>query len=125
MPVGHKSFAVAAAGAALLAAVAVAQPAAAASHPDNDFHASFYTGAGQTGTETPIDIDLVGQCLNLAQPARSAVNIAPVDVEVYFNPDCQQGLPGRTGDTFFMLGSLHWANFPYDAVSYRLRPMGS
>lgn len=59
-----------------------------------------------------------------AAAALSAVNIAPVDVEVYYKPGCETGLPGRTGDTYFVLGSLHQANFSFAAVSYRVRPMG-
>ncbi|MFJ8441520.1 hypothetical protein [Kitasatospora griseola] len=29
-------------------------------------------------------------------------------------------VPGRTGDLAYGLGSLHWANFPYQAASYRV-----
>lgn len=123
MPVRHRTRVVLAAAAALsaAAAVAVAQPASAATQ---DFYASFYSGANGTGTETPVDIDNLGECVELPQPAGSAVNIAPVDIDVYFKPGCVTGLPGKTGDNYFILGSLHSGNFPFAAVSYRVRQMG-
>ena len=117
MPARHKIGVVAAS--ALFAIIAVGQPAAAATPG-----ASFHTGTGLTGIKTPVDTGNLGECLDLAQPARSAVNIAPVDIDVYYKPGCETGLPGHDGDTYFILGSLHQANFAFDAVSYRVRPMG-
>ena len=116
MSVRHRVRVVLTTVAALAAVVAVAQPASA---DTRGFHVSFYSGAGGTGTETPVDLDAVGECVDLAQPARSAVNIAPVDVDVFYGPGCT-----TTGGTYFVLGSLHQANFPAAAASYRVRPMG-
>jgi len=120
MRIRHKRFAVAAAGVAFLASVAAAQPAAAATSSE----AAFYTGANLTGTKTGVDVGAVGQCRNLARSAKSAVNIEAVDIAVYFNADCRVGAPGQGGDLYYVVGSLHTANFPYGAVSYRVRPMG-
>jgi hypothetical protein len=121
MPSRHLTRTALAAAAALFAVTLAPQ---AASADTDGFHVSFFSGANGTGTETAVDLDAVGDCVELAQPARSAVNIAAVDVDVYFNAGCETGLPGRTGDTYFVLGSLHQANFPYAAVSYRVRNMG-
>lgn len=121
MRIRHLKFAVAAAGVVFLASAVAAQPAMAAGYPD----AAFYTGGNLTGTEKVVDVGAVGQCFNLAQPAKSAVNVAAVDIDVFFNANCQTGAPGRSGDLRFALGSLHTANFPYAAVSYRVRTMGS
>jgi hypothetical protein len=121
MLVRHRKSAVLTAAAALFTVIAAAQPASAETQ---DFHVSFYAGVNGTGAETVVDLDAVGECVTLAQPARSAVNIAAVDVEVYYKPDCVTGLPGQNGDLHFVLGSLHQANFSPSAVSYRVRPMG-
>jgi hypothetical protein len=121
MPVRHRMRAVLTAAAALSAVIVVAQPAVA---DTQGFHVSFYSGADGTGVETPVDLDAIGECFDLAKPARSAVNIAAVDVDVFYKPGCETGLPGQTGDTYFILGSLHQANFSPAAVSYRVRPMG-
>ncbi|WP_244927062.1 hypothetical protein [Streptomyces eurocidicus] len=53
------------------------------------------------------------------QPALSAVNFTTSDIEVYYHHDCFPGLPGKPGDWHFGLGSLHWANFTYPALSYK------
>ncbi|MFJ1793053.1 hypothetical protein [Kitasatospora griseola] len=59
-------------------------------------------------------------CHNLPAAAKSAVNFTTVNVTVYCNADCRTGAPGRTGDLAYGPGSLHWANFPYRALSYRV-----
>lgn len=117
MPVLPKKFAIAAAGAAVLAAVAAAQPAAAATSP----RMAFYTGSYLTGTEIVVDLDSPGQCENLERSAKSARNLSSAEVEVYFNADCRSGAPGTSGDLRFVVGALHYANFPYPALSYRVR----
>jgi hypothetical protein len=106
--------------AAVMASVALALPASA-----NGYEAAFYTGTSLTGTKTSVDTTAIGQCENLAEPAKSASNITDVDIVVYFNADCQKGAPGQSGDLYFGLGSLSQANFPYPAASYRVVPMGS
>jgi hypothetical protein len=122
MSARHKSFIAAMATTAALASAALAQPAAAA-QSDPDFFVSLYSGPGLTGTETPVSPKITGECVNLPQPARSGIDIAPVGVEIYFNADCVKGSPGKPSDLYFILGSLHQADFPYGAVSYRVIPM--
>ncbi|MEU3188624.1 hypothetical protein ABZ707_31175 [Streptomyces sp. NPDC006923] len=103
-------------GAALLVCTGLAQPAAAAvPYPG----ASFYAAAGQSGTEFPVDLSSTA-CQTLPQAARSAVNLSGSDIVVYFNPDCAPGTPGSSGDTTYVLGSLHSGDFPFPAVSYRV-----
>jgi hypothetical protein len=80
---------------------------------------SFFSGKNLTGTRTVVDLE-VSSCQNLSRPALSAVNISEADVYVYYNADCRPGLPGTAGDSYFALGSLHSAQFPYAAVSYRV-----
>ncbi|MFC8537436.1 hypothetical protein ACFUJY_26465 [Streptomyces sp. NPDC057249] len=114
----HRRYAAAAAcGAVLAVGAGLAQPAAAQSPG-----VVFYTGAHQTGTATSVDLTSTG-CHNLAAPSASALNYAAVDVDVFFNADCRTGAPGDGGDLSFALGSLHTADFPYQAVSYRVRPI--
>ncbi|MEU5736555.1 MULTISPECIES: hypothetical protein [Streptomyces] len=96
--------------------VGLAQPATAQT-PD----VVFYTGQHQTGTATSVDLTST-ECHNLATPAASARNYAAVDVDVFFNTDCRAGAPGTDGDLSFALGSLHTADFPHPALSYRIRP---
>ncbi|GAA2120659.1 hypothetical protein GCM10009759_69750 [Kitasatospora saccharophila] len=110
--------ATAATGAALLLGAALAQPAAAVEFPHSAV-AYFATGSNLTGTQFAVDTTDTG-CHNLPAPANSAVDFTAADIKVYFNADCTTGLPGKTGDTAYALGSLHWANFPYPAVSYRV-----
>ncbi|MGW1127986.1 hypothetical protein [Streptomyces sp. NPDC002526] len=105
-------------GAVLSVGAGLAQPAVAQSPG-----VVFYTGAHQTGEATPADLASTG-CHNLAAPSASALNYAAVDVDVFFNADCRTGAPGTDSDLGFALGSLHTADFPYQAVSYRVRPMG-
>lgn len=96
-------------------------PAGAATASD----AAFYTGANQTGTATPVDPNGLGVCKNLTQSAKSAINVSSNDIDVFFNANCLPGAPGKQSDLHYALGSLHTANFPYAAVSYRARPAGS
>ncbi|GAA2978473.1 hypothetical protein Sfulv_60180 [Streptomyces fulvorobeus] len=107
--------AMAASGAAVLACTAAAPSASAAVNSG----ASFFSGKNLTGTRTVVDLHAPG-CQNLSQPALSATNMSGADVHVYYNADCQPGLPGRAGDSYFILGSLHSGQFPYAAVSYRV-----
>ncbi|SMD26348.1 hypothetical protein [Kibdelosporangium aridum] len=123
MSVRRKSFAIAAATVAALTSAAVAQPAAATAQSDPEYFVSLYTGPDLTGTETPISLEITGECVNLSQPVKSGIDIAPVNLEIYFNADCVKGFPGQPGDIYFILGSLHAGNFPFPAMSYRVVPM--
>jgi hypothetical protein len=102
-------------GLAVLASMALALPASAEGE-----HAVLYSGTNLSGTKTPLDL-ANGECVNLAAPVRSGVNISSKDVDVFFNADCAKGLPGQSGDTYYILGSLHQGTFPFGAVSYRVR----
>jgi len=113
-----KTLAATAAGAALLLGTALAQPAAAVELPHSAV-AYFATGGDLTGTRFAVDTADT-RCHNLPVAAASAVDFTTADIRVYFNADCATGLPGRTGDAYYALGSLHWADFPYPAVSYRV-----
>ncbi len=94
--------------------MALAAPASASGE-----HAEFYSGTNLTGSRH--EVDLTGEdCVNIA-PAKSASNISSADIEVFFNADCQKGWPGQPGDVYYVLGSLHQANYPFAAVSYRVR----
>jgi hypothetical protein len=117
MPVSLKKFAIGAAGAALLATTATAQPAAAAT--DNQM--AFYTGPYLTGTKTIVDLDTSGQCEKLAQGAKTAQNLSSLEVEVYFTADCRIGPPGTPAGLHHVVGGLEYAIFRVDAVSYRVR----
>ncbi|WP_329139836.1 hypothetical protein OG552_34560 [Streptomyces sp. NBC_01476] len=121
MTVHSKAFGAAAAigGAALLALGAGMQPASATALPP----AAFYSGTNQSGTATPVDLGRAGVCETLSQPALSALNYSAQDIDVYFNPGCRTGAPGTSSDLHFVLGSLHAGNFPYAAVSYRVRAL--
>ncbi|MFF5421960.1 hypothetical protein ACFY8K_37500 [Streptomyces misionensis] len=105
------------AGAATLLGLATAaQPAQAAPGAPQPV---FYTGADLTGAQTVVDTDDTS-CHNLGEAALSAVNWSDVDVYAYYNADCQSGLPGQSGDTYFVLGSLHSARFAAPVLSYRV-----
>ncbi|MFS8104872.1 hypothetical protein LFM09_48000 [Lentzea alba] len=101
-------------GLAVLASMAFALPASASGE-----NAAFYSGSNLSGSKSPVDL-ANGECVNVA-PVRSGINISSADIEVFFNADCKTGLPGRSGDTYYVLGSLHQGNFPFAAVSYRVR----
>ncbi|GHH58569.1 hypothetical protein [Lentzea cavernae] len=103
-----------AAGLTVLASMTLALPA----HASGE-RATFYSGARQTGTAHAVDL-ANKECVNIA-PAKSASNISSSDIEVFFNANCQKGWPGQSGDTYYVLGSLHQATYPFDAVSYRVR----
>ncbi|MGW0420953.1 peptidase inhibitor family I36 protein [Streptomyces sp. NPDC003015] len=107
--------ATAAGGAALFACTAMAPSASAAT----DSGVSFFSGKNLTGTRTVADLNASG-CQNLSQPALSAMNVSASNVYVYYNANCQPGMPGAAGDSYFALGSLHAGQFPYAAVSYRV-----
>ncbi len=101
-------------GLAVLATTALALPA----HASGE-HAEFYAGTNLTGTRHEVDL-AAEDCVNIA-PARSASNISSADIEVFFNADCRKGWPGQSGDAYYVLGSLHQADYPFPAVSYRVR----
>ncbi len=118
MPVSPKKFAIAAAGAAVLATVVAAQPVAAA----GTAQMAFYSGAYGTGTETIIDLDLSGQCHDLDTPAHSAINLSDATVEVYLDTDCRPGVPGTPRDDLYFVLQAHYSGvFAYPALSYRVR----
>ncbi|MEU5385081.1 hypothetical protein [Kitasatospora cineracea] len=110
--------ATAATGAALLLGAALAQPAAAVELPHSAV-AYFATGSDLTGARFAVDTTDT-TCHDLPAAARSAVDFTAADITVYFNAGCATGRPGGSGDLAYGLGSLHWANFPYPAVSYRV-----
>ncbi|MFD9596477.1 hypothetical protein ACFWA9_27555 [Kitasatospora sp. NPDC059973] len=110
--------AVAATAAALLLGGVLAQPAAAVELPHAPV-AYFATGADLTGTRFPVDTGSTG-CRALPSPALSAVDFAEVNIRVYFTADCRTGLPGKPSDLSYVLGSLHWADFPFPALSYEV-----
>ncbi|WKU42697.1 hypothetical protein Q3V23_00645 [Streptomyces sp. VNUA116] len=107
-----------AAGAALLVGAIATQPAAAVDLPHNSV-AYFSTGKDLTGRQALVDISNT-DCQNLSEPALSAVNFTASNIEVYYNHDCRTGLPDKPGDWAYGLGSLHWANFTYRALSYKV-----
>ncbi|MEV6123003.1 hypothetical protein AB0M23_21215 [Streptomyces sp. NPDC052077] len=82
---------------------------------------TFYTGADRTGTAVRLDLEKVGVCQELGTPARSFLALSNQAVDVFFNEDCVTGAPGRTGDLYFRTGTLGQGDFPYPAVSYRIR----
>ncbi|MCC2274051.1 hypothetical protein LKL35_01120 [Streptomyces sp. ET3-23] len=110
--------AIVASAAALTVSTGLAQPAAATDFPNAPV-AYFATGQDLTGRQMPVDISNT-DCRTLPEPARSAVNFTAANIQVYFNHDCRTGLPDRPSDLSFGLGSLHWGNFPYPALSYRV-----
>ncbi|MEU8547732.1 hypothetical protein AB0C81_12155 [Streptomyces roseoverticillatus] len=112
------SGALAVAGAALLVGAVVAQPAAAVDLP-HDSVAYFSAGTDLTGRQIPVDISN-SDCQNLPEPALSAVNFTASNIKVYYNHDCRTGLPDKPNDWYYGLGSLHWANFSFPALSYRV-----
>ncbi|MEV4320358.1 hypothetical protein [Actinocrispum sp. NPDC049592] len=100
----------------------MAQPAVAATQSDPGYFVSFYSGRNLTGTEIPVDYKVVDVCVNVPQRPKSVLNIAPVNVEIYFNPDCAKGRPGQTGDLYYIVGSIHSGDFNgWGVASYRLR----
>ncbi|GGS55537.1 hypothetical protein AB0E75_13130 [Streptomyces griseoviridis] len=104
-------------GAATLAGLTVTgQPASATAFP---WGISLYTGSGLTGTQTVVDLDDTS-CHNLSEPALSAVDVSDSDLYAYYNPDCRTGLPGQSGDSYVIVGSLHSAEFALPVVSYRV-----
>ncbi|GHH83730.1 hypothetical protein GCM10018793_46540 [Streptomyces sulfonofaciens] len=113
-----RKLATAATAAALLALAGGAGSATAADVGD----VFFYSGTGQSGSRTPASLDDPGTCHNLAEPALSGLDYAVDYVNVYFNSDCRTGAPGTSSDLYYVLGSLHADDFPYPAVSYRVRP---
>ncbi|MYW62528.1 hypothetical protein GTY65_00300 [Streptomyces sp. SID8379] len=113
-----RSAALAAAAAALCAA-GTAQAHAAA--PGG---VTFYTGSNQSGTAVTADLSKDGLCRELPAPARSFLAVSDKDVDVFFNSECRSGAPGQEGDLYYRTGTLGQGNFPYAAVSYRVRPAG-
>ncbi|MEV5239461.1 hypothetical protein AB0K89_10160 [Streptomyces cinnamoneus] len=106
------------AAAAALLVGAAAQPAAAVDLPKEPV-AYFSSGYDLTGRKIPVDINDTG-CKTLPEPALSAVNFTTSDIKVYYNHDCRTGLPDKPNDWYYALGSLHWANFSFPALSYRV-----
>ncbi|MFQ6147113.1 hypothetical protein ACLMNJ_29290 [Streptomyces seoulensis] len=106
----------AAVGALLSGAAAAGQPAAAASYP---WGISLYTGVGETGVKTEVDLNDTS-CHNLSVPQLSVVDVSDSDLYAYFNADCRTGEPGKSGDTYWIVGSLHQGDSPFPIVSYRV-----
>ncbi|MEU1079658.1 hypothetical protein ABZ368_05315 [Streptomyces sp. NPDC005908] len=82
---------------------------------------TFYTGAQQGGVAMSADLDAVGVCRELPAPAVSYLAVSDRNVDVFFNPGCRTGAPGGTGDLGYRTGTLNAGDFPYPAVSYRVR----
>ncbi len=106
-----------AAAAALLTVGAAPQAGAA----DLDPGVTFYTGAARTGTAQRADLAQVGVCQELSAPALSYLAVSNQNVDVFFNADCRTGAPGRSGDLYYRTGTLNAGDFPYPAVSFRVR----
>jgi hypothetical protein len=106
-----------AAAAASLLALASGAPAGADELPG----VHFYTGPDRTGTDIVADLGNPGVCHELPQSAASYLAIADKNVEVYFNPGCRPGAPGTSSDLSYLTGTFNSGNFPYPAVSYRVR----
>ncbi|MFF9127836.1 hypothetical protein ACF09J_32005 [Streptomyces sp. NPDC014889] len=85
---------------------------------------TFYTGATQTGTAIQLDLGKVDVCQELTTPVRSFFAASNQSVDVFFNEGCTTGAPGRAGDVYFRTGTLGQGDFPYTAVSYRIRSTG-
>ncbi|MET9109491.1 hypothetical protein [Streptomyces zhihengii] len=83
-----------------------------------------FTGFGASGALMNIDYSAVGECRNLPAAARSYNVLAENDVDVFFNSDCRKGAPGKTGDLYYRVGTFNAGDFPWAAVSYRVRPAG-
>jgi hypothetical protein len=94
-------------GLAVLASAALALPASASGE-----NAAFFSGTNLSGTKTAVDL-ASGECVDIA-PVRSGINISSADVDVFYSAGC-------TGDSYYVLGSLHQGNLPFAAVSYRVR----
>ncbi|GAA2346008.1 hypothetical protein OKJ48_14525 [Streptomyces kunmingensis] len=107
----------ASAGAAALLVLGAAPQAGAAEWPG----VTFYTGVDGTGTAIAIDTDQVGVCRELPAAAKSYTSVSERGVDVFFNPDCRTGAPGTNGDIHYVVGTLNTGDFPYPAVSYRVR----
>ncbi|MFC0598250.1 hypothetical protein [Streptomyces palmae] len=106
----------AAAAAALLTLGAAPQAGAA----DLPLGVTFYTGSDRTGTAMSADLDEVGVCQELSAPALSYLAISQRNVDVFFNPDCQTGAPGQSGDLYYRTGTFNGGDFPYPALSFRV-----
>lgn len=102
-------------GLAVLASMALAVPASASGE-----HITLYSGANLSGTKSSVDL-ANSECVTLAEPVRSGINISSADLDVFYNADCATGLPGQPGDIHYALGSLHQGTFSFPAVSYRVR----
>ncbi|MBV2353945.1 hypothetical protein KUM39_06150 [Streptomyces sp. J2-1] len=109
---------VAVAGAALLA-LGSAAPVSAQEMPGPGMR--FYTGTDRTGTETLIDENDTGVCRELPAPQLSYTALTTHNVEIYFNPGCQKGFPGATGDFYYLSGTFNGGDLPFPALSYRVR----
>ncbi|MFI8008136.1 hypothetical protein [Streptomyces sp. NPDC086010] len=81
-----------------------------------------FTGKGAFGAVTNIDYSAVGVCRNLPARAWSFDVLAKNDVDVFFNADCRKGAPDKTGDLYYRTGTFGAGDFPWAAVSYRVRP---
>lgn len=95
-------------GLAVLASMALALPVSASGE-----HITLYSGANLSGAKTPVDL-ANGECVNLASPVRSGINISSADIDVFYRAAC-------SGESHYALGSLHQGDFPFPAVSYRVR----
>ena len=84
---------------------------------------NFYTGGDWTGTKMPVNMENVGECRTIPLPAYSLIFYTdqPVSgIDIFYNPDCQTGAPGTTGDLYTHFSSLNAGGFPYQAISYRV-----
>jgi hypothetical protein len=121
MPMSPKRFAAAAAGALMLASVALAQPAAASTNSDPGWYMDFYSGTLGTGTKTRVLQTPPNECQVLAQPAKTALNVTPDDLVIYANATCTPGAPGQywVSET---VTPLHYVSFDSGALSFKLVP---
>ncbi|MGC5341450.1 hypothetical protein ACPXCE_00915 [Streptomyces sp. DT24] len=115
----HKKWAtiVATTAAGGLLVLGTGAPSSAAVRPG----VTFYTGLHGTGTAVAADLAQVGVCQELSPSARSYFAATDRNVEVFFNADCRAGAPGESSDLVYVTGTLNSGDFPWTAVSYRVR----
>ncbi len=103
------------AAAAMAAALTAfgAGTASAAGWPALSEGAYLYSGANGTGTVTEVDLDDLGTCHDLAQPARSLQIVSgSASVVLYSGAGCA----GQA----WASGSLAQSNLPFPELSYRV-----
>lgn len=90
--------------------------ASAAGLPSLRYGAYLYSGAGNTGSVTTVDLTDAGTCHTLATPALSGTVVdGSRQLELYSGPGC-------TATWSYTTGSLMQGDFPWAMLSYRVIP---